>query len=750
MGGDLDTTTAVTAVQTNLGNTDTSFLFTVCLDHRIRVWNLNDGQILEAMDLLNAERNPQETGKWQLDPTQTNLIRIVGDIEGERLCVTYSPIGSGEFKFWRLRSDDSHTIDVDDMFPNLHLVPKPPSGSDVWTLADFVVNQELDDGLHSIIRIWALWKNNMAYRVQHLEFTIAHGNPETDEIYDAFRNRWSTIYSDNTISTAQASGPTDSTDVTEKWLRIILAPGKFPRPTIEAALNAYERAIGKSTGSSRNNRSLSESICSAIASTASLTRTSTGEMNNEHFRTASESQWRKFYRILIELDKPRGEALALGYDIDTSMPMVVCADRISVIRTCSDLEALCHYPDPRDPVATLIAAGRNFVDCFSDGMLQICHSVVRSEIFEETTKTDYERIQFFSDKAGFWRQISDEDCAQVTDALGQNFSAVSTALYDRLIEQCNQSADVPPRFPMTGFGVDITLRSTEDLAELLWNVCFSQLILLVHMEFEFDQPEEALHHRVDVGLVYRSLIKSLRRLELLRSLYSAQISVPLALPGVDGARSTVSALKANVNYLLGFSEPASALTGVAEAAADLCAPDGSVELHPHYIQAHLLTQDHVDLALALGPLSDDTPFSTYVQARVHLAVRDFATAAVYFRKAAFGMSKCIIPVFHLLPTSVVGKAQFLSDVVVGFLVANSGFSFVRRVYDQGEEEGPQQRPAQRCGVELPLRGPAAVLRARGVAVRAVPVVLVRGGVRAALAAVPGQPQGGRRTAPHAQ
>ena len=667
LGGDLDTTTAVTAVQTNLGNTDASFLFTVCLDHRIRVWDLNGGQILEVMDLLNAERNPQETGKWQLDPTQTNLIRIVGEVEGERLCVTYSPIGSGEFKFWRLRSDDAHTVDVDDMFPNLHLVPKPPSGSDVWTLADFVVDQELDDGLHSIIRIWALWKNNMAYRVQHLEFTIAHGNPETDDIYDAFKTHWSTVYSDNTISTAQASGPTDPTDVTEKWLRIILAPGKFPRATVEVALNAYERAIGKSNGSSRNNRSLSESICSAIASTASLTRTSTGEMNNEQFRAASESQWRKFYRILIELDKPRGEALSLGYDPESGMPSVVCADRIAVIRTCTDLESVYHYPDSQDPLATLIAAGRNFVDCFSDGMLQICNSVLSSEIFEQTSKTDYERIQFFSDKAGFWRQVSDEDCAQVTDALGQNFSAVSTALYNRLIERCNQPSESDAHFPLTDFGTKVTLRSAEDLAELLWGVCFSQLILLVHMEFEFDQPEEALHNRVDVGSVYRSLIDSLRRLELLRWLSNTQVSIPLPDAAATGTVITTTALEANVGYLLGFGGPASAQSGIAEAAADLCAPDGNIELHPHYVQCGLLVQDRADLALGLAPLCDETPFSTYVQARVHLALRDFAAAAVCFRKAAYGMSK-FLSGFPISTHLIVGQLlRFFSCLLFSIL-----------------------------------------------------------------------------------
>ena len=161
--GDYDTTAAAAAVGTDLGLDSASFLFTVCLDHRLRVWNLNSGQIIGAMDLLNATRDPNEIGKWRLDPMQTNLIRIVGRIEGERTCVTYSPVGSGEFKFWSLKSDDGNSVDVNDMYPEVRLVPIPPLGSDVWTLADFfVVERQYNRGY----QLWILWKNNIAYRIQ--------------------------------------------------------------------------------------------------------------------------------------------------------------------------------------------------------------------------------------------------------------------------------------------------------------------------------------------------------------------------------------------------------------------------------------------------------------------------------------------------------------------------------------------------------------------------------------------------------
>jgi nuclear pore complex protein Nup160 len=651
---ELDVTAAAAAVQTSLGLDTASFLFTVCLDHRLRVWNLNSGQILGAMDLLDAERNPNETGKWQLDPSQANLIRIVGQTEGKRLCITYSPVGSGEFKFWRLRSDNADSVDVDSLYSDVHLIPKPPPGSDVWTLADFIVEQSLlDDGFQTSITIWVLWKNNMAYRVQRLSFTMPDDG-DTRELLEDWAANWSTVISDAPEAAAPQSGPTDPIDVTEKWLRIILTPGRFPKPTLEAALKAFQRTLGKTDDIPHHNRDMAESICSVIASTSSLARTETGDMDHEQFRNSSEQQWRKFFRVLTMLDKPRGEALALAYESESGLPWVVCADRLSAIRGCSELETICYDSHSRDHLATLIRTGRQFMENFSDGMLQICNSVLRSELFEETTKTDYERIQHFSDKTGFWRQIFEDSCTQVTEALGQNFNHVTDSLYEQVLDTCNQTSRLDQiQFPLTDFGRWVALKATQDTAELQWNVCFSQLILLVHMEFDFDQPEEALHNRVDVGSVYRDLLGALQRLELLRWLGNTQLSTPL--PKAERAPSVIAespvaskrqvdesvditALELVVWHLLGFQQVESMPASIADVAASLCARDSDVELEPHRIQSTLLVRDRPDLALELTPFCGDTPFTAYIQGRVHLALKDFRNAATYFKKAAYGMS----------------------------------------------------------------------------------------------------------------
>ncbi|PNY24834.1 DNA repair protein RAD51 [Tolypocladium capitatum] len=637
---------AATSVQvTSFGLEQCLFAITVCLDHRMRIWNANDGQILYTGDLLNVERTPQEVGKWSIDPSQSNLIQMVGRNRGQRICATYSPIGPGEFKFWKIIAKDPHTVIVEDLFPKNTLLPPTPSSSDIWTLADFILASPAEGS----INIWTLWKNNMTYRVQRLEL-------DRKNMAQTWEDSWDGVFPDAGIPAARTSGSCDSTDVTEKWLQAILQPGRFTKATLETALSIYERGLGRPKDSSKG-RGLAESICSVLGATASLDRGSSGAMDYEQFRASSETQWRRFYRLLIELDRQRGEAIGLALDPNADMTWVVCTDLLSAITDCSNLERLCHnQPTPDEEgehqQAALVSSAVSFVDGFSDNYVQLCNAVLRQEIFEESSKTDLERIQYFSDKAGFWRGITDDDCAQVIDALGANFGVVTDEVYRAVLDLIAAPPEAKRRHlrhPLTEFGRKLIMKGVQDNIELQWKVCFSQLILLVHMEFEFDCEEEALHRRVDVGTVFRELISALKRLELLKWLARTELSVPLfradkgspqVLSRKGGEESqVVTALEANVGHLLGFdnvkNEPFS--VSITELVANLCAPDSDIEVSPTLIQCSLVKRERADLALDLAPFCDQNPFSVYVQGRVLLALKDFESAAINFRKAAIGM-----------------------------------------------------------------------------------------------------------------
>lgn len=421
-----------------------------------------------------------------------------------------------------------------------------------------------------------------------------------------------------------------------------------------------------------------EAICSAIASTASLDRSQSGGLDYEQFRSSSETHWRRFYRLVVELDKRRGEAVSLVLDSNTDTAWVVCADFVSTIRECSPLEKLYHNlskpDDDQKDAATLVSTALSFLDVLPDNILQICHSVLRPELFEDTTKTDMERVQYFMDKAGFWRGLTEEDCIPVADNLGQNFSLLSLDLYEQIFElvTADDSTSRNIRHPLTEFGKKLAIKAVQESLELQWKICFSQLILLVHMQYEYELEEDALHYRLDVGAIFRKLVDVLRRLELLRWLSKTDISVPLrtdrsgSIAGASPSASkrdsedvqVITALEGSIGHLLGFAdvrhEPlASSLTGIV---ANLCSLGSDIELSPAHIQCFLVKLNRADLALELMPFSDLDPFSTYVQGRVFLALKDFSAAAIEFRKAAVGLSKsrhlASFTTHHLLLTTL--------------------------------------------------------------------------------------------------
>ncbi|KAL2134324.1 hypothetical protein VTI74DRAFT_453 [Chaetomium olivicolor] len=651
----MELTAAASTAVTTMGHSDTAFLFTVCLDHRLRVWDVRTGQILYTGDILNTKRDPQEVGKWTVDPSQGNLIRIVDNSRGQCLVVTYSPVGAGEFKFWKVKANDQGSIHVADCFPGTHLIPPSPSSLDVWTLADFAVTQQADGP-----ELWTMWKNNTSYRVHRLQVQPRNSSAPFDD-------GWKAVYIENTVPTVRTSGPWNPTDSAEKWLDLIFFPGRFSRSTLETALAMYEKGLGtyKET-SSKATRSIAESICCVLGSTTTLDRGSSGGADYDQFRNTSETQWMRFWRLLLELDKQRGEALSLVFDPVEGMIWVACADLVSAVRQCSDLDRVYHNlqtPEKKnEDVAALVSAGLTFVDSFSDSMYQLSKAALRDELYEDSARSDSERMQLFLDRAGFWPSVTDEDCAQVIDTLGQNYQMVTARLYEDLFDLITATSEANSqelREPFTAFGRKVVVRAVQETIELHWQILFSQLILLVHMEFDIESEEASpLHSRFEVGAVYQRLIDALRRLEHLRWMAKTELSISASKSGGSGSSSpsltkrsqddnnSITALEGLTGHLFGLPESNNMplLSSITDLVLDLCAPSSTTVLHTWLLQCWLLKQGRPDLALELNPFADQDPFSTYVQGRVFLALRDHDTAAFYFRKAAIGLS---ISIKHL-------------------------------------------------------------------------------------------------------
>jgi nuclear pore complex protein Nup160 len=632
-----------------------SYAFTVCLDHRLRIWNLAAGRTAYNGDILNQQLDTHEEGKKVIDSSQSQLVKVYGDNDESALCVTFSPLGTGQFKFWNVTPVEAGNLELLDLFPDNTLIPQTPT-SEIWTLADFSV--VLDRSNANNFTLWALWKNNVTYRLHKLDFQSG----SAARVRDAWGGSWEAMATENLRETPLPSAyPGGSADMTDKWLDFILSPGKFNRATIETGLAIYAHGLGSSKDAARKSGSLPERLCATIASTVSLGRASDGSMDYEQFRSATNDQWRKFYRLLLELDKQRGEAMSLVIDPQGDMPWVVLADGITAIRECSGLERIWHnngmVPAGTEHVARPLFAAASFRDSLSDHFIHTCKTMLQEEIFQEPSLTDPARMRAFYDKCDFSNQIGDEEYSQLVSGLGGNFRGVTLHVFQALLNLMNAAEDSDKRaqvLPLAEFGNKLVLKGVQETTELHRNVCLDQLILVVLLEVEINHGEEGI--QFETATVFSRLLVMLGRLELVNWLATTQIS--LSIKKLERSNSitekamsptrkpapkmeTLTVLEGVLRHLFGLDlrrdETMSSV--VTELIIQICAPESEYEAIPAVIQCFLLKHDRADLATEFSRFAGHDAFSTYIQGRACLAANDALTASNLFKKAAFGMGK---------------------------------------------------------------------------------------------------------------
>jgi nuclear pore complex protein Nup160 len=632
-----------------------SYAFTVCLDHRLRAWNLLTGRVAYVGDILNQELDPNDARKQVIDPSHSQLIKVYGDNDENAICITYSPLGTGQFKFWAVSPGEAESLQMIDLFPENTLEPRAPT-ADLWTLADFSV--VLDRSTADSFALWTLWKNNTTYRVQRLDFQ----RDSASRVQDAWANGWKSMAGETLRETPLPTAyKGDHLDATDKWLALIMCPGRFTEATIETGLAIYEHGIRESKDSSRHSGPLADRMCSIIASTVSLGRKSDGHMDYDQFRAATDAQWRRFFRLLLELDKRRGEALSLVVDPQGEMPWVILADGITAVRYCSGLERIWHNQETVLPeaehITPLIIAAASLRESFSDQLLSNFTSALMSELFDEPSLIDTARMREFYERCDFANQIGDEEYSQLVANLGGNFQNVTPEVYEYLLALLRASDEVgkrPQLLPLAEFGKKLVVKGVQETVELHRNLCLDQLVLLLLIEVEINHGEEGI--QFETATVFRQLMAMLRRLELIDWLSKTRISLSLRTNERSNSISdkaltltknpqpnieTVTILEGVLRHLFGLDtrDGESLSSALTEVIIQICAPDSEYETPPAVTQCFLLRHDRADLAVEYSRFAGHDPFSTYVQGRARLATNDPSTAAWFFKKAAFGIGK---------------------------------------------------------------------------------------------------------------
>ncbi|RDL42087.1 Uncharacterized protein BP5553_02066 [Venustampulla echinocandica] len=642
---------AVTSIASPVSHIDgMPYAFTISLDHRLRIWNLMTGKVAYMGDMLGQELDPQETVKKAIDPSLSRLIKVSSYGEGA-LCVTYSPLGTGEFKFWTALPRDDGTLELTDLFPRHELKPRTPT-PDLWTLADFSV--VLDRTNIESFSIWTLWKNNTTYRVQNLKFERG----STTRVNDAWASEWTAMATEalhETPNPVVYSG--DPLDITDKWLEFIMSPGRFSTATIETGLALCEN-LSKSKNAARKSESLPERMCSIVASSDSLKPKSDGNMDYETLQGDVQNHWLRFYRLLIELDKLRGEAQSLVIDPHGDMPWVILADGLTAIRYCSKVEEIWHNTDiPRsgtEHVAGPLVAAAEFRGSFSEQLLYSCKTMLFGELFEEQSLTSPAMMLEFYDKCDFYNRIRADDITRLEEGLGGGYKNVTPEVYEQmlgnLVAALEDSDKRPQVLPLAEFGNKLIIKGVQEIVELHSAICLDQIVLLVYIEAEINHDEKGI--QFDTAAIFHQFLTMLKRLELVKWLVTTRISLPLAKAERSNSiventakkqvasMENITVLEGVLRHLFGLDlrpkeSMSSALT---EIILQICAPNSEYELSPSVIQCFLLRHDRADLAMEFSRFTAHDPFSTYIKGRACLASNDPQTAALLFKKAAFGIS----------------------------------------------------------------------------------------------------------------
>ena len=666
------------AVQAMQLSSDSNYLFTVCLNHQLRIWHLASGRLAIATDLLDKAREPNE--KLLLNPGEAGRLQLYKlDHMKNSILVTYSPREGGQLKFWDVKGGLTDPLSVEDRYPQLRLTPPDPdpSGNTIWSMAGFRMVPCAVDPLNSV-RLWVLWRNNNHHQLYSTRFVLN----------DADRS-WKSEWVACTPSSSKKPSPPDIVksspeDLTAQWLDFLLCPGRYTTPVLETALSIYSDAIATKVPAAQKTNGLKARLCAVVAANVSLRKYDQSITDFDRFWTDLDYQWRNFYRIVGNVNDGRLAPLALAYDLFTAEPWIVMADKCCAVRESNkmelvtqnepteldDLEEVCETlwahrkvsAEERgiayEKLAQLVTATRNFRENFSSELAYKLEAAVENDLLTNPESTTSTRILELYDDIGFGDAVSDDSFHQLQrdfKPLGEleTFSNdLVMAVLDLLPQTANQPAN---HLRSTVFGLGILAGGTFDLMTSTRSVLWDLLVLVVFVEGELNQDEEKMSS-FDAAEIFTLITAALKTLDWNIWLATHSRAVPLDFVGTaadpkprsglhdipsEECRS-VSILEDSLwkairprpvadttnTYLL--TETLHDIQGWVSGDEALGYDNGTV-----YLQCDLLAHGEIDLAGEYLRFQPSTPWSAYIKGRLYLFKNAFDLAAHYFRQSGY-------------------------------------------------------------------------------------------------------------------
>ena len=668
---------------------DQTYVFVVSLNHILKIWNLTTNKLAATKDLLGRQVQPNDSNFYSLNPSESSFIRVFNaeralDGEYRYYVVTYSPFEDGRFKFWAVKGGLTSQLVIDDLFPDASLRPMDPdtTGNMFWSIADFQI-KSMEEGKR--MELWVLWRNNSLYQLYTLHFD-----------FESLVTDWST----NWVSTAMELRrqepppvvvPSDVVDPTEKWLKYMLQPNRFSPEVLETALSIYQEALrpfASTPGALKKSLSLPERLCSTIAATVSLRKFADDDMDFTRYQADTDSKWRQFWQITEDLNRRRFEPISLAYDSYHEIPWLLLSDSCAVIRESSSTELLLHNSGPdlysegakiadrwlhRNLTAEvgetfgqachLMKVASGFRKRFPVELEAACQGAIEAEIFTEPSSSIPDRTDAFRDRCDFSEGISNKVLDGLLAAMNEhlNIYNLPTEAFFTIIDT------IPLGFPgkdsdllATHFGVMVTVNGVQETISHTRKLLVDLLVLVVFLDGEIEQEQGS---NFDAAGLFSSLISLLREYEMMAWLSSnvrkcsdrptggaddasgSPISLKSPSSGNKGVRvatvlEDLFASDIKPRQAIGLSQCYTLTLGIHDVLSwvthqgEVAYPNALV-----YIQCDLIAKNNIDLAWDFLRFQATTSWATYVKGRLYVAMSEFDTAALYFRKAAYLLCK---------------------------------------------------------------------------------------------------------------
>ena len=667
---------------------DRKHLWTVCLDHTIKAWNISTGKIVQHMDLAgNTERDLSKPYLNLLEATNMQLLQIRQSSSGQQdyVLLTYSPIAS-VFKFWLVRDADAQDFGTEDMRPDVRL--SPPSDdlleSSIWTLEYFQLGQARRRQGQS----WDLWVSMRSGPMTQTLTTTIKMDGHVEEVTRSFNSNWTRVGLASTSSEelrTNLANPSDSlcssyvsTAITEQWIDFLFYPGRFSPSTLETALVIYHQSLGSNI--QLNDRqiksrttTIKQRVSEVVGRAIMLETTGNQFAAFETYRQEVGQQWHVFFGVVKSLHQRRDALLSLTYDEIQDMPWLVFTDGISPVRTCAEVEVLWYnrsafaVPDQllgNNRLLNSLSSPQNtgigqffyaidmFKQVFSRSFLSDFSFLLSNDSIGETAR---ERIQSIYTQTGFAGQVSDEDYNELTNALNGmgGFAGLTANLFSSVMEVLDEKQEGGTHsLQLTRYGARALISGARDTIHLSVQIILSMMLLVVFMAAELEEND--LPPTFDAEAIFQRLSQAWQHQQVLFWL-SSNMRTRKTSHGrraSDHSRSLVLAeepekeLPISVTLLENlFIDDWSGMLSPAGLQGDLLTYWCRVwafgaRLQEQYdavtchIMSDLIGNNAEDLAAGFLRFLPDTAWSNYLQARLALKESKFEDAAVLFKLAS--------------------------------------------------------------------------------------------------------------------